>query len=247
MTHVPASYDIMLQGNWPSGRIEAHWTENSRPLLPEIEQLIDATWDQLHAQPGIFLFDGPMCRLEGFSARDGILQLALSRTQYRTFLGTNLHHPELASDWGEAVLANPLGLSCLLTSGDGELVLGRRNSSVAYYPDRVHPFAGALEPRDPMDIFAEMRRELTEELGLHDSQITSLRCLGIVRDLSIRQPEMIFAAQTTLSTEQLRRGLDAKEHAQLVGVQAAAAGQLLSDYPLTPVARAALDLLGRTA
>ena len=44
-------------------------------------------------------------------------------------------------------LANPVGVSPALLSADNFLIMGRRNASVAYYPNRIHPFAGALEPR----------------------------------------------------------------------------------------------------
>ena len=59
-----------------------------------------------------------------------------------------------------------LGISVALISRDQRLVMGRRNERVAYYPGRIHPFAGALEPADELDIFAAVRRELQEELGL---------------------------------------------------------------------------------
>ena len=40
-----------------------------------------------------------------------------------------------------------------LLTRDGWLLYGRRNATVAYYPNRVHPFAGTLEPGDLADVF----------------------------------------------------------------------------------------------
>jgi hypothetical protein len=48
-------------------------------------------------------------------------------------------------------------VSPALLTADGFLMMGRRNASVAYYPNRVHPFAGALDPGDA-DMFAAVRR-----------------------------------------------------------------------------------------
>ncbi|HWP40850.1 MAG TPA: NUDIX hydrolase, partial [Tepidisphaeraceae bacterium] len=166
------------------------------------------------------------------------------------FLGTNLNNSHLAARYGPAALANPIGLSCLLLSGDGYALLGRRNDSVAYYPGRVHPFSGALEPADDIDVFAEIRRELREELSLSQADIHELVCAGIAEDRSLRQPEMIFAAQTGLDRRTLQAQLDPREHQALwsVGHSAQAFDAALrGDVPFTPVGVAALLLWGRIA
>ena len=77
------------------------------------------------------------------------LALTLSNTTYKHFLGTNLTHPELADRYGREILANPVGVSPALLTADNFLMMGRRNASVAYYPNRIHPFAGALDPSTP--------------------------------------------------------------------------------------------------
>src|SRR5262245_30943258 len=147
-------------GVWRAGQVHVGWTQSTRPIISEVEQLIDVAWDEKMRRPGIHLFDGPMCRLESLDAREGDMRLTFSRTSYKPFMGTNLTNPHLADRFGQGVLANPVGLSALLISSDGFLMLGKRNDSVAYYPGRVHPFSGALEPSDPLDIFADIRREL---------------------------------------------------------------------------------------
>jgi 8-oxo-dGTP pyrophosphatase MutT (NUDIX family) len=188
-----------------------------------------------------------MCRLERWHASPAELRLELSRTTYKAFLGTNLSHPELADRYGRDVLANPVGVSPALVTADGWLMMGRRNDSVAYYPRRVHPFAGALDPADASP-FAAVRRELREELSLADDEVTDVRCTGIAEDKSIRQPELIFAARTTVARAEIERRLDATEHhgawaapATAAGVEAALAGA----EAFTPVAVAALVLWGR--
>src|SRR4051812_26115508 len=85
--------------------------ESSRAIDRKVESIIDQTWraaadDQKSGK--INLFDGPMCRLESFSAKTDRLQLRVSDTSYRIFYGTNLMHPELADKFGVSVLARPL-------------------------------------------------------------------------------------------------------------------------------------------
>jgi len=90
-------------------------------------------------------------------------------------------------------------------TADDWLLLGRRNATVAYYPSRVPPFAGALEPGDPTDVFAEARRELREELGFVEHDVSDIRLAGIVEDASLRQPELIFRVRTVRTRARLRR------------------------------------------
>ncbi|HTL29947.1 MAG TPA: hypothetical protein VL282_12030, partial [Tepidisphaeraceae bacterium] len=132
-------------GDWDEDAVRVSWTASRLASNPRVERLIDTAWAGARQRKGIQLFDGPMCRLESFSATPTSLDLHVSRTSYRTFLGTNMSLGVVGS-FGPSVLANPIGLSTSMQSSDGHLLLGRRNEAVAYYPGRIHPFAGAAEP-----------------------------------------------------------------------------------------------------
>jgi len=214
-----------------------------------VEELIDQAWHAALARPGAHLFDGPMCRLERWDASpDGNrLRLWLSQTSYKPFFGTNMSHPDLFERYGPDVMANPVGVSPALETSDGFLLLGRRNAAVAYYPNRVHPFAGALEPSDNGDLFAAVRRELKEELSLEDAKVPEVRCTGIVLEQALRQNEFIFRARTTLSRQQVESRLDREEHrgSYALPVTEAGVNHAIMDPQLTPVAVATLLLWGR--
>jgi len=229
-------------GAWGEGDVIGSWVQDSRRRDENVEKIIDATWDAGRRRKGLNLFDGPMCRLEAIRVGKQ-LELDLSRTSYRIFWGTNLNHPELAAD----ARANAVGMSCALESGDGALVLGRRTSSVAYYPSRVHPFAGALEPGETIEVFAEMRRELLEELKLARDEIASMICLGIIEDASISQPELIFRSACDLSCAEIESRLDKGEHERCVCVEATErdAEAALDNDAMTPVAIGTILLWGR--
>jgi 8-oxo-dGTP pyrophosphatase MutT (NUDIX family) len=219
----------------------------------EVQSLIDSTWAAALARPGVHLFDGPMCRLESWSASPHRLALTLSDTTYKRFLGTNLTNPHLADRYGRDVLANPVGVSPALLTADGYLMMGRRNGSVAYYPHRVHPFAGALDPADA-DPFAAVRRELNEELALTATDVADVRCTGIAEDLSIRQPELIFLATTNRTRAQIESALDPTEHhdsfaapAEIAAIDAILLRPDERAGEFTPVAIASLLLYGRLA
>jgi hypothetical protein len=237
-----------LLGCWKPSQITIAWGADSRPIVPRVQELIEQSWQKAMSRPGVLLFDGPMCRLESFQENGDSLHLLLSRTSYKVFMGTNLSHAELADQYGPGILANPVGLSAALISSDGFLLLGRRNANVAYYPSRVHPFAGALEPADPLNIFDDVRRELREELSLGDADVSEIVCTGMASDLSLRQPEMIFAVRAKHDRARIESQLDREEHRGVwsCGIdRRSIEAALASDEQFTPIARAAILLWGR--
>ena len=238
-------FSLIAQGPWLPGQVHVTRVASTRPTIAVVERAIDEAW-QRAARPGVQLFDGPMCRLESFDASPAALHLSISLTSYRPFVGTNLSNAARFADaYGPAALANPIGASTALTTLDGQLLLGRRGGKVAYYPHRVHPFAGALEPAEADDVFAVVYRELSEELNLDASDLHAVRCLGLAQDDGLRQPELIFAAATHLSRAAVEARLDDAEHVALYALDvtdATALDAALADPVLTPIAAATITM-----
>ena len=237
---------FLCQGNWSPYQLSLSWVPSTRKVIAEVEAAIDRAWKAALESPGVNLFDGPMCRLESWEQTGDQLRLTLSKSTYKIFLGTNMAHPEFARKFGPEVMANPVGLSPALLTADGYLLLGRRNSSVAYYPDRTHPFSGCLEPKDA-DLFSAVARELQEEISLGSKDITDIRCIGIAEDLNLVQPEFIFAVKTCRTQAEVTARLDEIEHRSVHAIPATvkATTAALKDAQLTPIAIASLLLWGR--
>ena len=238
---------FLALGHWRPDQVRTRTIESSRKKIPEVEQAIEIAWETALRRPGVKLFDGPMCRLERWDAAADRLELELSPTSYKVFLGTNLANPEFADRYGREVMASPVGVSPALQTADGYLLLGRRNDSVAYYPSRTHPFAGALEPRDQGDLFAAIRRELYEELGLGEADIAELSCTGIAEDHALHQPELLFWVRSTRSRQQIESQVLPDEHRDSVAIPARPDEivKASQDPTMTPVAVASLLLWGR--
>jgi hypothetical protein len=239
---------IHLHGPFRPGQIASRWSPAPRPPVPPaIQNVIDQSWQEANARPGVHLFDGPMCRLDGWKQTPGRLTLDFSITSYKPFVGTNLSHPELADQFGPDILANALGVSAIILAGDGRLILGRRGPSVIHYPDRLHTFGGCIAPVAHVDVFNEVRRELDEELNLSAQDVSDLYCTGLVEDQSLRQPELVFAALCRLDSAQIIARLDGAEHsaAWSTPATAPAAAEMIANPELTPVARSAVALWGR--
>jgi 8-oxo-dGTP pyrophosphatase MutT (NUDIX family) len=234
-------------GDWRPDQVRVRWVPSARRIEPAVERAIDIAWESARARPGVNLFDGPMCRMESWRASADQLTFDISLTSYKPFFGTNLSHPEFAEQFGREVMANPVGVSPALHTCDNFLMMGRRNASVAYYPNRTHPFAGALEPGDEGDLFAAVRRELAEELSFVDADIAEIRCTGIAEDSSLRQMELLFRVQSTLTRKQVEAQVLAEEHRDSVAIPGTPddVARAIGNLELTPVAVASLLLGGR--
>ncbi len=239
---------IHTTGDWPPGHVKVEWTASTRRIVPEVEQHINRAWAEASARLGNKLFDGPMCRLERWHASPRELRLVFSHTSYRPFLGVDLMNPQLTDDYGLEILARPVGVSSALQTSDGWLLLGRRNDAVACHPNRVHPFAGALESRDVLDAFDEVRRELREEIALGAEDIEAITCLGMIEDTALRQPELVFHVRAARTRSQIESTLDRQEHHATYPVRATKSDVALAlrDPILTPVAQGALTLWSQT-
>jgi len=240
---------IHLAGDFPPERVSGRIVPSSRRIEPEVEAIINRAWSAATADGSRLLFDGPMARLESWKTSGGRIDLAFSETSYKPFFGTNLCHPELADRFGRSVLANAAGVSPALLTADEFLLLGVRNSRVAYYPNRIHPFAGTMEPRDGADVFAAVRRELAEELSLDPSDIRDISLSGVAEDHNLRQDELIFRVRSHRTRAEIESRLDQQEHRSVRAIQADETdiSSAIADPLLTPVAVASLLLFGRSA
>ena len=209
------SLTIIALGDWPAERLHATCVPSALRLTPDQQAAIAEEWSAATRRHGIDLFDGPLCRLESLEVDEHGLHLCVSPSSYRVFIGTNCRHPQWADELGRQAMADPIGTSVILRSGDGVLVFGRRSQRVALYPGCVHPFGGTMEPPadgaapDPL---AEMRRELAEEIGILAGDLSDLRIIGVIEDRRLRQPELIYAARTVLTAATIAARLDLHEH-----------------------------------
>lgn len=242
----PRAARVLARGRWPRSRLRSSWVASSHHLPAPLQEAVDDAWVEALAVPGVHLFDGAQCRLEGFTADAGGLHLALSRTTYKAYLGTNARHPHWADQHGPGILANPVGTSVALRSRDGHLVFGVRGDAVALYPRHAHPFGGTMEPSAPgseVDLIAEMARELIEEIGLGSGDLDALEAIALTEDRAMRQPELVYAAQANLDCAAIVARLDLQEHTAcwtLPDRREDLDATLRGAMPVTPVLRGTL-------
>lgn len=252
-------FTVEAAGAFEPDAVQVAWDASERPTNDALEALIDAAWREklaLAEQRKQLLYNGALGRLVSSAMDEGRLTLSIGATNYRDFLGTNLYNAAAVRGLGEQFLSNALGTTATVVTRDGNLAYGRRSERVAYHAGYLHTFGGTLEAIDQgpdlsFDVFAAVRRELREELGLADDEIVEMVCTGLVRDHEIMQPELLFDAAIKLSKAELLARFESAaddEHTalEMVDDDPEAIVPFLSRADrIAPVAVAAMMLHGR--
>lgn len=259
-TEERAPFLVQWAGQANYEQLEVNYAENPRPTTPDIERLIAQTWETAERQAreeNRMLFNGALIRLAHFAGQANRLRLDVGPTCYRDFVGTHFHNAGLIRATFPDSFAQALGISVLPVTRDGQLVLGRRSTRVAWHGGWLHPFGGMVEPSDRttvgrIDVFASARRELGEELSVATDHVSAMALIALVRDADLWQPELIFDAALAQSGKELLRTFDHSrddaEHDALHFVSddpESIAAFLREQLRLTPVGQAALLTHGR--
>jgi len=249
--------DVMDQ--FAPDQVVVTWSDQTRATNDSVEELIEQAWrDQMKRAEGTTtsIFNGRMCRLISHCCNNGHLDLTLGPVSFKEFIGTNATQAYIRHLHGPEVMANPLGVSAAVCTRDGLIVLGMRSSNMIQYAGRIHPVGGTVEPPDAdsasPDPFKAILDELHEETAVPPESVSSIVCLGLVRDRNTVQPELIFDCYVDCDVVSLFASAatapDAAEHSSMVPVRdhPGSVVSFMEQYfsQLTPVAMAALLLHG---
>ncbi len=242
----------LVEGYFAESQVVTRWRDWRRAVPPPISSLIDSAWQEAVRSAraaGQELFAGPLCRLLSWHVRGEILVLELGPTDYREFVGTNLRHPELASEVGAEAMANPLGVSTAIVTRDQHVVVQYRSGWVYENPGMLHVCGGNLDREDVVrgGPFSTARREVVEELGVPPASLTEAWCLGLVEACDSLKPEAIMAVTLDLDHTDLRVASKEVAALQCVPLQPASLAHVVlgKHGQLTAQGLACLIALGR--
>ncbi|HSW47207.1 MAG TPA: NUDIX domain-containing protein [Phycisphaerae bacterium] len=247
-------------GEFSPDRLALLWRDEPRPAHAVLDAMVTETWERCRSEAertGALLFNGRLARYLRHRVEAGRLTIDVGPTEYADFLGTNFHNWRRGAEHGWNLYGNPLGISANAITSDGWLLLGRRSPKVACHAGYVHTFGGTLEADDrrvggTVDVFESLRRELTEELGLKTADLAEMVCLGLIRDATIRQPELVFDVHVRLARTEVearfRPDDPDQEHEAIVALRDtpdAALPFIRSAEPIAPIAVGAILIHGR--
>ncbi len=202
-------------GVFAPGQVRVVWRDEPRAAHAQLDELVARAWAEAVREAkrsGAVLFNGQLARYLRHRVEAGTLHIEVGPTDYAQFMGTNYLNHARAAEFGWELFSNPIGTTATLITADGWLLYGRRSERVACHAGYIHTFGGGLEAdeRDAngeFDAFGSVLRELGEELGLVQSEISLMVCVGLIRDAAIRQPELIFDAHVNLTRAEVEARL----------------------------------------
>ncbi|HXZ04925.1 MAG TPA: NUDIX hydrolase [Ktedonobacteraceae bacterium] len=199
-------FEILAQGIYRPDQLDISYDPSLRmPSTPAIQAWMDALWEQKLAiarEQHIPLFDAPLFRFVEVEAKaNGTLLLVLGDTGYKEYVTTRV--PEFAQGRKRAELGNALSICSVVETTDGYILLDKRQG-VDVYVGRYHVIGGFFErDRDSTvsnqpDPFGAIRREIREETGILQSDMSEQFCLGVVYDTTTPHAEMCFLTRLTI-------------------------------------------------
>lgn len=178
------------------------------PRSPEATEEIGKTWESqvLNCQEyGLTIFDGSLFRLNRYALKEGKMLLELGDTTFREYVGTSISdfynmHPGV---W----VADPLAVCIALVTDDRRILVEKR-TTLTRYRAPFHVIGGFMEREKDFchgrpDPFLAITREVKEELGIRLSPEDPV-ALGLVRNLWVRHPEIVFFCELKESFENVK-------------------------------------------
>lgn len=212
---------ILTVGSFPEENIEMAM-EDVQPLPPEIEARIEEIWaEEQRYNPNLFSRPNTLLAASEIDVIDGThLRIRCMLSDYKYFMGTT--HESVAPLLLDAgfCLHRAIGFLAVTITSDGYVMLGVRSPKIDWPTLRHVVPAGRLTPQQEHP-YKGVRDEFKSELGLDEADIVSLRCVGIVANLTWRRLnyEFVFLARTALSfprmMERARGARSGSEHSQL--------------------------------
>jgi 8-oxo-dGTP pyrophosphatase MutT (NUDIX family) len=206
-------FEILARGFYHPDQLDIIYDSSLRmPTNLTMQAWMDTLWDQKLAiarEKKIPLFDAPLFRfIEAESKSAGTLQLVLGDTGYKEYVTTRV--PEFAKGRRRAELGNALSVCSVVETGDGYILLDKRQG-VDVYVGRYHVIGGFFErERDSTgskqpDPFGAICREIREETGIQQSDISEQFCLGVVYDTATPHAEMCFLTRLTIPLAEVHK------------------------------------------
>jgi hypothetical protein len=191
-------------------------------LSAPVEALRQATWQATVAKRPT-AFDGALLRLDGHRLCEDRLRLAASRTTFSAYVATR--DPHFSDDHPGEARADPLGMTAIVTTADHQAIVTRRSLTADQNPGALYFVGGYAEPRrigDTVDLFADVAREVAEEIAVTDLDRGASYAIGLAYDPLYCHPELIFLAVSASTAAAILAGAhrapDRDEAAELTAV-----------------------------
>jgi 8-oxo-dGTP pyrophosphatase MutT (NUDIX family) len=173
------------------------WSKTRQDLPQELNRAQERYWQTLDKE---WLYNGELVRLDRWAGKNG-LHLLLSITDYKSLLYSHAHAENIIFKWGKEYLSRALGVSAIVVSSDDYIFVMQNSAHVGEYPGYWDVPGGHVDlPAGDQipDLFADISRELQEELAL-SCEISQLTCMGLIETRQTFKPELLFLANCEIN------------------------------------------------
>jgi len=190
------NYRIIFFGNWAPGNVKTTYRESLfLPWPHDLAMRARTLWTNLQ-QEDERLYNGSLYSLKRASVAGGKLNINLSKTNYRDQIFANKNIKFWSAEQQVRYAPRALGVSALVETSDGTLLFMLRSRKVHEYPRHIDVFGGHVDWKEshvnPPDPFEAITSELTGELGIRSENIQSQTCIGLLKNIQIFKPELVF-------------------------------------------------------
>lgn len=192
----------------PVDHIDCHLVGNFE-LQNRVEEVRKSTWAALCAKRPA-AFDGALLRMASYWVEGERLSIAASRTRFSAYVATR--HPTFGFEYPDADRADPLGLTAIVLTGDGNVIVTKRSLLADQNPGGLYLIGGYAEPGEsdgPVDLFNEIAREVEEEIAVRDVTRSEAVAVGLAYDPVFCHPELFLLMPSKSTAADILSGAEA--------------------------------------
>ncbi len=237
-------YKILCRGIFKENDILMRDTLIRKSYSNEVNLLIEQAWKDVSSNSEVFIFNGKVSCLDSWELVKDTLTVNYCESDYKSYYGTNIKNINKISDKNS--LANTLAVCSVVETVDKKIIVGKRGKHLAEGRALWHVPGGTLEyyPERINHPFEVMKRELVEELNLHE--IHDMICLGFGVNLSLNKPEFLLYTKTKLTSKEIEREIskasDYDEHSEIRFIDIKEINGFIQKHIFTEIGQAVLSL-----
>jgi predicted NUDIX family phosphoesterase len=175
---------ILAKGPFEPQNIKITVTENNRRTNPEIESMIETTWEEVSLKAkneNQMLWNGLSLSLNDLEVNGDQLTLMTCVVEFKQRVGISRNFNRI-EHLGKEYFDMGMAVGCIIETGDNNFIFINR-SSRSVNMNRTDLVGGVMDRIDATcgnDLIAHGYQEIKEEINLDQADIKSMSILGIV-------------------------------------------------------------------
>jgi len=201
---------ILTFGKYDEKKLHVSYSNETLKRSSLISKYIKSEWKKKKIQNPT-IFPGNLAHVRNFEVDEKSIQIDTIHTTYDDYLVTC--NQKFFNKFSSYDSANPLSVGALILTYDGKIILGKRNKDVATHKECITVPSGMVDEKDivdgcKIDAFSAVKREIFEEIFLHQNKISTIFCMGLIFNRKRHQMFLPFFCKTGMIYEDILQSFD---------------------------------------